>query len=477
MRDKILEIIETKPKHYTVLIKKDPVLLDWVINNSLTDTDHFPTKVYSAIHQVSMTCEQGKTKTITRWNQPVTFCGHASVCICNKEATARKVSETKLSKTPEENNRINTKRKEKMQALYGVDYNSQRLEKKQVWSKPKVSSEAYDKLTNKNWMHEQYVINQRSLVDIADELGVYYSTVGHYCNQHGFKIRKRSNYSLVEIKISEFVKSLGEDPILGDWDILKTHELDIVIPNKNFAIEVNGLYWHSFHPKTGKIENSKKHLEKHNLAKENSIDLFQVTDWEWLNKQDIIKSMIKAKLGYSTKIFARKTKIIEVTRKQAKEFLSKNHLQGYIPSEQYLGLVYNNELVMMITLGKNRFSKSSDYELHRLCSKQGISVVGGASKLLKYAKEKIKTPVLSYCDMSKSNGQGYITMGFELVKTTGPGYFWTDGNEIFSRYMCQKKKLQKWLKTYDPGKTESQNMFDSGYRRYYDCGNYVFKLK
>lgn len=41
--------------------------------------------------------------------------------------------------------------------------------------------------------------------------------------------------------------------------------------------------------------------------------------------------------------------------------------------------------------------------------------------------------------------------------------------------MYQKHKLPQLLKTFDPNKTELQNMWDNKYRVLYDCGNYVFK--
>ena len=115
-------------------------------------------------------------------------------------------------------------------------------------------------------------------------------------------------------------------------------------------------------------------------------------------------------------------------------------------------------------------------ELHRLCSKIGVNVIGGASKLLKSLRHKTNAPIISYCDRSKSSGAGYLSMGFKFVGFSNPGYFWTSGSHVFSRFKCQKKQLAKWLDTFDASKTEAQNMFDAGYRRFYDCGNFIFRL-
>ena len=58
-----------------------------------------------------------------------------------------------------------------------------------------------------------------------------------------------------------------------------------------------------------------------------------------------------------------------------------------------------------------------------------------------------------------------------------PGYFWTTGTTIVSRYKAQKKVLAGWLTTFDENKTERANMFEAKYRLFWNCGNYVFVWK
>ena len=84
--------------------------------------------------------------------------------------------------------------------------------------------------------------------------------------------------------------------------------------------------------------------------------------------------------------------------------------------------------------------------------------------------------IISYCDRSKSAGQGYLAMGFKFDRVTNPGYFWTEGNEVISRHKCNHKNLQKWLIGYDSTLTEFENMYNAKYRCYWDCGNFVFTL-
>lgn len=70
-----------------------------------------------------------------------------------------------------------------------------------------------------------------------------------------------------------------------------------------------------------------------------------------------------------------------------------------------------------------------------------------------------------------------ISTGFNFVRETGPGYFWTDGNTVYSRYRCQKKNLSKWLSSFNSDLSEAENLFRAGYRRYWTCGNLVFEKK
>ena len=115
-----------------------------------------------------------------------------------------------------------------------------------------------------------------------------------------------------------------------------------------------------------------------------------LTLWEdWFKtKPEILESVIKSKLNIiENKIWARKCIIKEVSTKECKCFLNENHIQGYSPSTTKLGLYYNDELMSVMTFGRSRMGigkKEEGYELIRFCNKLNTSVIGGASKLLKY---------------------------------------------------------------------------------------------
>jgi len=47
--------------------------------------------------------------------------------------------------------------------------------------------------------------------------------------------------------------------------------------------------------------------------------------------------------------------------------------------------------------------------------------------------------------------------------------------KLSPQQQSQKSRLSRWLLNFDPGLSESQNMFANRYRRYWDCGNWVLK--
>jgi hypothetical protein len=189
-----------------------------------------------------------------------------------------------------------------------------------------------------------------------------------------------------------------------------------------------------------------------------------------------VKSIIKNKLGLNDRVlYARKCFVKDVSVPEEKEFLLKNHIQGHIGSKIKLGLYYEDELVQLLTFGKPRFDEHHEWEILRSCSLNGVTVVGGFDKLIDhFIKNYDPKSIISYVDRQYFSGSGY--KNWSLLKTTSPGYFWTNGTDIISRFKSQKAQLKKWLPTYDSSKSETDNMKNAGYYRYWNCGNHVFSL-
>ncbi len=278
---------------------------------------------------------------------------------------------------------------------------------------------------------------------------------------------KLSGCSKFEKEIIDFCKQYYPNLIENDRTILNGKELDIYIPEIKLAIECDGLYWHS------ELQGVDKnyHLKKTKECEKKNIQLIHIFEDEWYNKQDIIKSILLAKMGkIKNKIYARKCIIKEVSSIEAKDFLFENHLQGSIAGAS-IGLYYNNELVSILTYGKPRFNKKYDIEILRFCNKKNTIVVGGLSKLSKY----VKGYIISYSDSRYSLGTSYKNAGFDLVESSPPSYYYLKNFKRFSRINFQKHKLSEILENFDPTLTEWQNMQLNDYDRIWDCGNLVFE--
>ena len=294
------------------------------------------------------------------------------------------------------------------------------------------------------------------------------------CNPLDYKESAR------EIEVFEFIKSNYNDIIIRKDRETISKELDIFLPELKLAFEYNGVYWHS-----DIYKNKNYHLDKTEECENKNIQLIHIFEDEWIYKRDIVKSMIMNKLGKTiNKIFARKCKIKEITNNTTiKNFLDENHIQGFVGSQIKIGLFLNDELVSLMTFGKNRrnlgikTTYENQYELLRFCNKLNTNVIGGASKLFKYfIKNYQPQQIISYADRSWSIGKMYSNLGFLLENKTVPNYVYFDQNlNRFNRFNFRKDQLIK--KGYDSDKTEFEIMDELGFLRVFNSGNLKFLFK
>jgi len=420
-----------------------------------------------------------KNALVQSYNKISTFlyCSKQCSFICPERRS--KLSKSKLSKTEEEKKSINDKRENTMLEKYGVSYNSQREDVKLILteklSKAQLDESSRDKLLDKDWLYKEYVINNRSGVGIADELDVYYGTVLDYCRMYGFKIQKNYTDSLPQKQIYNFIKENYSGEVLyNDWSVLGNKELDIYIPELKLAIEHNGLPYHSSNIKSDK--NKYRHINKTNLCGSLGVNLLYIRGDQWQLKQNIVKSIIKNKLGITeNKVFARKCIISELDSTATKTFLNENHIQGHFDSSIRLGLFYNNVLVSVMTFSKSRYNKNVDWELVRFANKLDTIVVGGFSKLLKHFQQKHSGSIISYCDRSRGFGDVYLKNGFILQNTiVEPSYSWTNNHTVYNRLQFTRKSIKTKLKLFDESLTVDENMFNNKYRIIYDSGQLTF---
>jgi len=201
-------------------------------------------------------------------------------------------------------------------------------------------------------------------------------------------------------------------------------------------------------------------------------------DDEWSHRRKIVEDRIKSALGlYDRRIYARKCLVKELSANESNAFLNENHLQGADNAGIRYGLYHAGELVAVMTFGKPRFNRKYNWELIRFVSKLGTQVVGGASRLLAHFRKSHSGSIVSYADRRWSQGGLYEAIGFKKAGVSRPNYWYVKGNKRISRYECQKHKLPALLGvSFDPSKSESENMSLAGYDRMYDCGNLIYAM-
>ena len=273
---------------------------------------------------------------------------------------------------------------------------------------------------------------------------------------------KRSSF---ELEVGSFLKSLSLKIEICNRKILKGLELDYYLPDYNLAIECNGLYWHSELFRTKRY-----HINKTNECRKLGINLIHIWEDDWLYKSDIIKSIIKNKIGIIDKrIYARNCLIREVSVNEYINFLDDNHIQGYSSSSYNIGLYHKDELVSLMTFGWRRTNNKREYELIRFCNKIDHLIIGSGSKLFRYfLKNNSIESIVSYSDVSIFNGGLYKKLGFKMIGLSDPNYFWVVDGIKRHRYNFSKRKLVK--EGYDSNKTEVEIMNDRGYYRIFSTG-------
>lgn len=286
--------------------------------------------------------------------------------------------------------------------------------------------------------------------------------------QEAFDLAKMgymSGTSLIEKEICDWLRKENirfehKSKILGRL------EIDIYIPDKRIGIEVNGLYWHSEEHK-----DKYYHLNKTELAKRDGISLIHVFEDAYQKRFSGVKNYILSKVKTNQKIYARKCSVELLDKSISKIFFNENHMQGASgKSILNVGLKYNEDIVAVMSFGPHhRNTKNKSIALTRLAYKYGVSVIGGASKMLKFVEKQLfdmgYNKIISWSDNSISNGGVYEKLGFELEEILDPDYSYTKSGEKFS-----KQSLKKTPEERLTGKTEHELRSEQGYKRIWDCG-------
>ena len=339
--------------------------------------------------------------------------------------------------------------------------------------KQKLIDDGYDKIGYKfvqyfgNHNYELYCphCNSNFLIDVKSQ---YYNR-----NASGQEICTncnpiQKNYSIAEKELLDYVSSIYSGTIIeNDRSVIAPYELDIYLPELHLAIEYNGLYWHS-----DEMRPNNYHRMKSDLCKKAGVHLIYVFEDDWVNKQSIIKSVISNFINNTVnrRIYARKCEVRAISDKTLiNNFLVSNHLLGRTTFISYCaGLYYNDELVSLITMHLLKKAERK-WELNRYAIKNGVTIIGGAERLLKHIIQVIDySSIITYNDNSIFRGLVYKRLGFQYVRTNAPNYMFIQG-DCLERF--PKQTIRKWNVGYS---REMEQQL--GLHRVYNAGNDVYIL-
>lgn len=294
----------------------------------------------------------------------------------------------------------------------------------------------------------------------------YYVNSEEYATNVCASARSKINDHFRELASSKGIELVPES-------IYDSKRFDFEVVGRKVLIEIDPSYTHNV---------AGNHWDKKGLPKEQQLIKTAVAEkygyrcihvFDWDNWEDVLDLMQEP----DCRVYARKCTVKEIKDKSYDEFIDTNHIQKQCKGTKVaLGLYYGDELVQVMTFGQPRYNKNYQWELLRLCSKKGVEVVGGASKLFKYATTQLHLDsIISYCDRSKFTGTVYTKIGMKLLRRTEPQEVWSKGHEkITSSLLRQRGFDQLFDANYGKGTSNEELMLQHGWLPVYDCGQLVF---
>jgi rubredoxin len=281
------------------------------------------------------------------------------------------------------------------------------------------------------------------------------------CVKHGqFKTRqshfkrgvgcyKCNKKSAPEQEIFDYIKTLDPHATARNRTIIKPLELDIYSEKYSMAFEFNGLYWHS-----DRFKPFKTHFNKFKACETKQIKLFAIFEDEWRDKKELVKGMIRHRLGFKgVKLRASKLQVRKMTKNiQFSWFFDKFHLDGHAQSSFAYGLFLEDRLICCASFRKH--IKSGELEISRFATDYDFHVYGGLGKIL---KQFSNCSIISYSNNRLSSGNLYKKCGFtEITETTDPSYWYSDlkvrifrtkfkkinSLDIVTKYPTEKKQVE-----------------------------------
>jgi G:T-mismatch repair DNA endonuclease (very short patch repair protein) len=186
-------------------------------------------------------------------------------------------------------------------------------------------------------------MNRKSVHWICKKGHEWYASIGHRSRGVGCPICNKRG-SKPEDEIFEFLTKKGFVVKQSDRTLLRSKEIDLYLPENDFAIEFNGVYWHT--EERGKGETY--HYDKWLDCKNQGVELVQIWEDDWMrNKEVILKSLLQKLVPNVKKATViKEVKVISET--MAQDFITTNSSAVVVNANVYVGSFDSKDILSSV---------------------------------------------------------------------------------------------------------------------------------
>ena len=191
-----------------------------------------------------------------------------------------------------------------------------------------------------------------------------------------------------ENEVCKYLRSICDEEILqSSKKVIKPYELDMYVPSKNFAIEFNGMYWHSIECNTP----YEYHKTKTDMCEKIGVDLLHIIDVEWNSRRAQVENHIALALGYDSINSCKPEIVMHMSKHDGQTFFEQNAVAYKQLKNNCLAIRSNGKTVFVaeVELYDNQMI------IKQFCFKMGYVIENAFTSIIEYAN---KANVIVYRD-------------------------------------------------------------------------------
>lgn len=302
----------------------------------------------------------------------------------------------------------------------------------------------------------------KSAKQIANECKVSHSLILQRFSKFNIACSKKATSSF-EDEICLLLENNNIEIKRNNFKIITPREIDIFLPNYNFAIECNGTYWHS--EKHGKDKNY--HISKTIECQNKGIELWHIWENEWEYNKSYISSVLLKKLNLLTNKIDKFDEIQIISNNERNRFLKEHSFLDTIEEFDFcFGLFNNKELYSILSIKK---LDEGYYEIVNFCDRLNYHILGSFDLLFECFINQ-KNPKLVTITIDRGRNEIELPSYFSEFENADPTCFYTQNFQEFIDHNEYNDYLVKNNIIFDDNLSEFDNVLRNRFDRYWNCG-------